>query len=229
MVRIRLRRLGAKKQPAYRIVVADSRAPRDGRFIEIIGHYNPRTDPPRIVVREDRALYWLSQGAQPSGAVAAFFAKLGLPEKLAQVRAGAAIEEVAAPPAPEVKSPATPRRPARGGKATAAPPATEEAAALLDEATAVPESPVAEPIAPPEEGSLAGGPAVAKATAGIESLGLPPRITKALEAAGVTSVGQLSDLLAAGDQSLLDLPGIGAKALDEIRACLAEDGATKEE
>ncbi|TEU17287.1 MAG: 30S ribosomal protein S16, partial [Anaerolineales bacterium] len=69
MVRIRLCRVGAKKQPSYRVVVADQRAPRDGRFIEIIGHYNPRTDPPTMVIKEERALLWLARGAQPSEAV----------------------------------------------------------------------------------------------------------------------------------------------------------------
>lgn len=65
-VRIRLRRMGAKKQPSYRLVVADSRRPRDGSFIEVIGHYNPRRESPEVVVKEDRALWWLGQGAQPS-------------------------------------------------------------------------------------------------------------------------------------------------------------------
>lgn len=65
-VRIRLRRMGAKKQPSYRLVVADSRSPRDGSFIEVIGHYNPRREPPEVVIKEDRALWWLGQGAQPS-------------------------------------------------------------------------------------------------------------------------------------------------------------------
>jgi len=63
-------RVGAKKQPSYRVVVADQRAPRDGRFIEIVGHYNPRTDPPTVVLKEDRIAHWLSKGAQPSDAVA---------------------------------------------------------------------------------------------------------------------------------------------------------------
>ncbi len=66
MVRIRLRRVGAKNQPSYRIVVADKESPRDGRFLEIIGHYNPRTEPATIVVDEDRLYHWLSNGAQPS-------------------------------------------------------------------------------------------------------------------------------------------------------------------
>ncbi len=75
MVRIRLRRQGAKKQPTYRIVVADREAPRDGRFIEVIGFYNPRTDPETFHVNVERAAYWLSVGAQPSEAVARLLAK----------------------------------------------------------------------------------------------------------------------------------------------------------
>jgi small subunit ribosomal protein S16 len=66
---IRLTRRGSKKHPAYRIVVADSRAPRDGRFIETIGTYNPQTEPSTIEVDEDKAKDWLSKGAQPSDAV----------------------------------------------------------------------------------------------------------------------------------------------------------------
>ncbi len=76
MVRIRLRRTGAKKQASYRIVVADSRAPRDGKFIEILGWYNPRTDPPTFEINKARADYWLSQGAQPSEAVARLLKKM---------------------------------------------------------------------------------------------------------------------------------------------------------
>jgi small subunit ribosomal protein S16 len=66
MVRIRLRRMGAAKRPFYRVVVADSRSPRDGRFIENIGKYHPLEDPSLIDIDGERALYWLSQGAQPS-------------------------------------------------------------------------------------------------------------------------------------------------------------------
>ena len=69
MVKIRLRRMGKKKQPTYRIVVADSRMPRDGRFIESIGFYNPLTEPSTIRIDSERALHWLSEGAQPSGQV----------------------------------------------------------------------------------------------------------------------------------------------------------------
>ena len=66
MVRIRLRRQGAKKQPSYRVVVADQHSPRDGRIIENIGFYNPRTEPETFHIDLERAIYWLNQGAQPS-------------------------------------------------------------------------------------------------------------------------------------------------------------------
>ncbi len=69
MVKIRLRRTGKTKQPNYRVVVADSRSPRDGKFIEIIGHYNPIRQPKVLEVKADRARYWLSVGAQPSDTV----------------------------------------------------------------------------------------------------------------------------------------------------------------
>ncbi|MGQ9554523.1 MAG: 30S ribosomal protein S16 [Anaerolineae bacterium] len=74
MLKIRLRRVGAKGQPSYRIVVADSRSPRDGRFVEVIGFYNPLIDPPTINVNEERLTYWQSVGAQSSEAVARLLA-----------------------------------------------------------------------------------------------------------------------------------------------------------
>ncbi len=69
-VRMRLTRVGSKKNPIYRVVVADSRSPRDGRFIEIVGRYNPQTDPSTIELDEERVRTWLERGAQPSDAVA---------------------------------------------------------------------------------------------------------------------------------------------------------------
>jgi len=78
-VRIRLTRTGAAKQPHYRLVVADSRAPRDGRFIEIIGHYNPRMDPPELVVDVEKAAEWIKRGARPSDTARALLARAGLP------------------------------------------------------------------------------------------------------------------------------------------------------
>ena len=81
MLRIRLRRVGAKKKPSYRLVVADIRAPRDGAFVETIGHYDPMTDPETIVIQEERALHWLSQGAKPSDTTARLLGKAGILEK----------------------------------------------------------------------------------------------------------------------------------------------------
>lgn len=78
MVRIRLRRVGAKKQPSYRIVVANSESPRDGRIIENIGFFNPRTEPETVEIKEERALYWLSVGAQPSDAVRRLLVSTGI-------------------------------------------------------------------------------------------------------------------------------------------------------
>ena len=74
-VKIRLRRTGAKKAPTYRVIVADSRSPRDGRFIEEIGHYNPRTEPVEIVINEEKAKVWLKNGAQPTETVKALLKK----------------------------------------------------------------------------------------------------------------------------------------------------------
>ena len=77
-VKMRLRRMGAKKAPTYRVIVADSRSPRDGRFIEEIGHYNPRREPVEIVINEERAKVWLKNGAQPTETVKALLKKSGI-------------------------------------------------------------------------------------------------------------------------------------------------------
>jgi small subunit ribosomal protein S16 len=143
MVKIRLRRVGAKKQPSYRVVVTDSRSPRDGRFIETIGHYNPRTEPPTVVIKEERALYWLSQGAQPTDAVNRMLKKLGTWDKLARLRAGEDWETLfSATPAPEGEEQSVPGvgDTARGETGEDAAPAVEveatEAPAGEDEAAA---------------------------------------------------------------------------------------------
>ena len=80
-VKIRLRRTGAKKQPSYRLVVADSQSPRDGRFIEILGHFNPRRTPVELVLDEEKIKRWLGHGAQPSDSVARLLAEKGLYDK----------------------------------------------------------------------------------------------------------------------------------------------------
>ncbi len=79
-VKIRLRRTCAKKQASYRVVVADSRFPRDGRFIEEIGHYNPRTEPSTIVIDSEKAKKWINNGAQPTETVKALLKKSGIIE-----------------------------------------------------------------------------------------------------------------------------------------------------
>ena len=96
MVKIRLRRVGSKKKPSYRLVVADSRAPRDGAFINIIGYYNPLTDPETVVIDEDKARHWLEQGAQPTDTAARLLAKAGIIEeseaRKEKMKAGVAAE-----------------------------------------------------------------------------------------------------------------------------------------
>ena len=86
MVKIRLRRVGVKNRPSYRIVVADSRAPRDGAFINIIGHYNPLTDPETVVIDEEKALHWLRQGAQPTATATRLLSKAGIIEKFKTIK-----------------------------------------------------------------------------------------------------------------------------------------------
>ena len=81
MVKIRLRRVGSKKKPSYRLVVADARAPRDGAFIDILGYYNPLTDPETVVIAEDKARHWLEKGAQPTDTAARLLAKAGIIEE----------------------------------------------------------------------------------------------------------------------------------------------------
>ncbi len=146
-LRIRLARGGAKKRPYYRIVIADSRSPRDGRFIEKIGSYDPmldKGDPKRVVLNEDRAKHWLSVGALPSDRVAKFLArsdlfvappipkqtKKQLPKKKAQERAKAAAEaevKAAEAEAKPAEAPAQEAAPAEEAPAEAAP--AEEAPA----------------------------------------------------------------------------------------------------
>ncbi len=82
--RIRLKRIGTKKVPFYRLVVADSRSPRDGRFIEEIGYYDPTKNPAEIKVNEERALHWMKNGAQPSETVKSLLNKIGVIAKLSE-------------------------------------------------------------------------------------------------------------------------------------------------
>ena len=92
MVRIRLRRVGLKNQPSYRIVVQDKEMPRDGRFLEIVGFYNPRTQPGTINIQEDRVFDWMSKGALPTESVAQIFKTTGTLDRFARFKKGEAIE-----------------------------------------------------------------------------------------------------------------------------------------
>ncbi|HEX9809472.1 MAG TPA: 30S ribosomal protein S16 [Alphaproteobacteria bacterium] len=178
-LKIRLSRGGAKKRPFYRIVVADSRKPRDGRFIERLGHYDPmlaRDDPKRVIVNEERARHWLGAGASPSHRVALFLAQAGIvdkpaiaeqtrknrPRAKAQERLKAAAEaaeaaktaaaEAAAQPAPAAEEPKAAETPEEA-------PAAESAGETPAEETSSEEEPAEDAkaaAAPAEEASPAG-------------------------------------------------------------------------
>lgn len=118
MLRIRLRRTGKKKQASYRVVVADKNAPRDGAFVEILGHYNPRDEPTTIVLNEERVKHWLSVGAQPSETVHRLLHQQGLME----------VAPPARPTAPSKVEVAAAAAVARAAEEAAAAQAAEEAA-----------------------------------------------------------------------------------------------------
>lgn len=95
-VKLRMKRMGTKKRPFYRVVAIDTRMARDGRFIDILGHYNPMVDPPQIKMDDDKVYYWLKNGAVPSEKVRELFRKLGLMEKWSLVKKGIAIADLEA-------------------------------------------------------------------------------------------------------------------------------------
>jgi len=194
MIKIRLRRVGAKKQPYYRLVVADSRSPRDGRFIEIVGNYDPRQDPPAYTLKEDRAIYWLQQGAQPTEAVGRMLDKLGTRRKLERIKAGEPLEKVLAevieqPPAPVEKA-----------EVPSPPQEVEEAPTVAEK--------VSEPVA----------------EVSFEDLGLPTRVVNALDGAEIHTVQALLDKLDEGREQVLAIPGLGQKSLEEIEEALRTRG-----
>ena len=164
--RIRLRRLGANKRPYYRVVVADQRAPRDGRFIENIGKYHPLEDPSLIEIDQERALHWLRTGAQPSAQVRNLMVKTGIwdafvaerPSAAGQVRVRADKSE-----APKLSKKAA-------AKAAAA---AEEKAAPAPKAEPMVEEPVADVAEPVAEVAEAPEPAVAEVEAPAEVVEAP--------------------------------------------------------
>ncbi len=137
MVKIRLRRVGAKKQPSYRLVVADSRAPRDGRFIEVIGFYNPRTEPETVEVDEARALHWLSVGAQPTEVVARLLKNSGTLARFERLKKGEPLEALVAEAQSAVAQPVSPKTrretPAPAAKPVEPPEETPEPAGPVGE------------------------------------------------------------------------------------------------
>jgi small subunit ribosomal protein S16 len=143
--RIRLRRMGSKKRPFYRVVVADQRSPRDGRFIEIIGKYHPLNDPSVIEIDEARALHWLRVGAQPSDQVRNLMSKVGIWDAFVAERPNAAVAA-----SPRAERPTTPKvskkaraKAAEETKASAeATVASEPEGASEPEAVAAAEAPV---------------------------------------------------------------------------------------
>jgi small subunit ribosomal protein S16 len=137
--RIRLRRMGSKGRPFYRVVVADQRAPRDGRFIENIGRYQPLQDPSLIEIDRDRALHWLRVGAQPSNQVRNLMEKVGIWESFVAERPGAAV-----PSSPRQERPAK-EKVSKKAQAKAA----EAAEAAAEPAPAPPAEPTDEPAAEP--------------------------------------------------------------------------------
>lgn len=107
MLKIKLRRMGAKRQPSYRMVITEARTARDGDYIEVVGFYNPRTQPETINVKEDRVWYWLKCGAQPTDSVARILTKTGTLERFARLKAGEDVEKLLSEAAEAEKARAT--------------------------------------------------------------------------------------------------------------------------
>ena len=110
MVRIRFRRIGLKGQPAYRIVAADKESARDGRFLEILGFYNPRTEPSTVNIKEDRVYDWMKNGAQPTESVAQVFKTAGLLARFERFKSGEAVETLLQEAAEASSQRAAPRK-----------------------------------------------------------------------------------------------------------------------
>jgi len=104
MVRIRLTRVGGKKQPSYRIVAMDKESPRNGRYLEMLGYYNPRTEPFTLDVHEDRVYDWMNKGAQPTDSVAQLFKSTGVIKRYERLKAGEPLEALLEEAAAEAKA-----------------------------------------------------------------------------------------------------------------------------
>lgn len=156
MVKIRLKRMGAKKRPFYRLVVADSRSPRDGRFIELLGYYDPLTEPAKVQVDADKVREWMSKGARPSDAARDLLVREGILAKVPRAFRAAPAAEVPAAAAAPVTARETPGSPEEVDAVDA------ENAHLAGDAPATPAEPEPEPAAAPgAEPAVDGGAAEA--------------------------------------------------------------------
>lgn len=268
MVRIRLRRVGRKKQPSFRMVAADKESPRDGRFLELLGFYNPRTEPATIKLKEDRIFEWMSKGAQPSDAAQNVMRVAGTMERYERFKAGEdlqkLLEEAAAGDAKRNISSKT-RHESPVGKPKTEKPKAEVAKVVEEDKDksakaeepkeetkaeeAVPEEPQVEapvekeiekeieekPEAKAEDKEMVEEvaaekpkaktpkkeeaketPAVTASRASVDKLELPANIASALIEGGYKTIGKLAKQIESDPQPLLELSGIGPKAIETI-------------
>lgn len=187
MLRIRLSRTGKKRQPSYRVVVAEKEAKRDGRVVERIGHYNPLTNPATFLIDEARALYWLSVGAQPSDAVRVLLNKQGTFDRLARVHGGESLDAVVAE--------------YRGTTVDATAPEAVAVAAAPVAAVAEPVAAVAEPVAEAVTAEAEESPSLLQRAAGAVSSVAETVVSAA--GAGVAAVAEpVADVLSAARDSV---------------------------
>lgn len=243
MVRIRFRRVGKKKQPSFRLVAADKESPRDGRFLENLGFYNPRTEPATIKLKEDRIYDWISKGAQLSDSARSVLNVAGALERYDRFVAGEDIEkllqEAAAGDAtrnisektrhepPVGKPKAKPKAEAEVKTPAEEPKAEAEVAEEIPaeepkaEAEAAEEAPTEEPKARAEEKVEESTPATTSSRASIEKLDLPANISSALIEGGFKTIGKLAKLMEADTAPILAVNGVGPKAIETIAEKLA--------
>ena len=215
MLRIRLSRVGKKGQPYYRVVVADSESKRDGRIVENIGHYNTLVKPSAFVVKEDRVLYWLSVGAQPSDTVRNFLEKRGTMKRLARLKAGEPLEALVA----EVEGPKeTPR--AEPKKAAPAPEPEPEAVVEMEAV----EQPVAEAEPAVEEPVVEEPVGEAESVVEMEAV----ETTEAVEAEE-EGEGLLDRVKDAVEDAAEAVGGAAAGAVDAVRDAVEEIFEDEEE
>lgn len=215
MLRIRLTRVGKKGQPYYRVVVADAEAKRDGRIVENIGHYHTLTKPSTFVVKEDRVLYWLSVGAQPSDTVLNFLKKRGTMKRLARLRAGESLEALAA----EVEGPKETAKAAPQKAAPAPAPEPEEEAVVEMEAVEQPveeaaaETVVEEPFAGE---TVVEEPATEVGEAYTEVGAEPEAVAEVVEMEGVETGEEEEGFFARAKDAVEDAVDAVAEAIEDV-------------